>query len=200
MGAEAGKKLDSEGPWTKAGVVIAAVFGVPGLIIAYLGLAASTHWVPFSQAGPRASTTARPTATASAAKSRGRETDSPSPAANTSSGTTALAETYYGTITYPDGGYTSNLQLCSVTDTAGNLAGDLIVWSGPGSGPFSGHIKSASLMTFSVSNPKGEYGTIDFSGSIARGGAISGIFVITNPRKQGTWAVHAKPPFSRSLC
>jgi hypothetical protein len=55
-------------------------------------------------------------------------------------------------------------------------------------------------MTFSVSNPAGEYGTMDFSGSIAQSGDISGTFVITNPREQGTWAVHAKPPFSSSRC
>jgi hypothetical protein len=200
MGAEAGKKPGSEGPWTKAGVIIAAVCGVLGLIFAYLGLAASTHWVPFSPAAPRTFATARPTVTASAAKSRGRETGSPSPTANTSSGTTTLAAMYYGTITYPNGGYTSNLQLCSVTDTVGHLTGDLIVWNGPGSGPFSGAISRASLMTFSVSHPVAEYGTMAFSGSIARSGDISGTFVITNPREQGTWAVHASPPFSSSRC
>lgn len=199
MGAEAGKKPDSEGPWTKAGVIITAVSGGLGLIFAYLGLAASIHWVPFSPPGP-ALPRQQPSITASAAKSRGPGNDRTSPVSNTSSGTTAPAAIYYGTITYPDSGYTSNLQLCSVTDTAGHLTGDLVVWNGPGSGPFSGAISSASLMTFSVSNPAGEYGTMDFSGSIAQSGDISGTFVITNPREQGTWAVHAKPPFSSSRC
>jgi hypothetical protein len=57
MSAETGKRPDSEGPWTKAGVIITAVVGLLGLIGTYLGLAASSHWVPFSQAGPDISAT-----------------------------------------------------------------------------------------------------------------------------------------------
>jgi hypothetical protein len=107
---------------------------------------------------------------------------------------------YYGTITYPNGGYTSKLQLCSVADTAGRLSGDLIVWNGPGGGPFTGAIDGTSHITFSVSNPAGEYGTMDFIGSIAQGNIINGTFTISNPREQGTWNAHADHPFSGSLC
>jgi hypothetical protein len=57
MSAEAGKRPDSEGPWTKAGVIITAAFSLLGLIVAYLGLAASSHWAPFSHAGPDISAT-----------------------------------------------------------------------------------------------------------------------------------------------
>jgi hypothetical protein len=46
VGAEAGQKPDSEGPWTKAGVIIAAASGLLGLILAYVRLAAIIHWVP----------------------------------------------------------------------------------------------------------------------------------------------------------
>jgi hypothetical protein len=107
---------------------------------------------------------------------------------------------YYGTITYLNGGYTSKLQLCSVTDTAGRLSGYLIIWNGPGGGPFTGAIEGTSRITFSVSNPAGEYGTMDFIGSIAQGNIISGTFIISNPREQGTWSAHADHPFSGSLC
>jgi hypothetical protein len=174
-------------------VIIAATFGLLGLILAYLGLAASIHWVPFPQAGPSTSATAGPGASAPA-------NGHPSPAASPSSDPTALAARYYGTIAYPNGGYTSKLQLCSVTVTAGHLSGDLIVWNGPGSGSFSGAIQGTSRVTFSVSNPAGEYGTMDFIGSIARDNVISGTFIVSNPREQGTWSAHADHPFSSSLC
>jgi len=200
VGAEAGQKPNSEGPWTKAGVIIAAISGLLGLILAYLALAASIHWEPFPQAGSSISATADPHPTASATVPLRQATDRSSPAATATIGPTALAAMYYGTITYPNGGYTSKLQLCSVTDTAGHLSGNLIVWTGPGSGPFSGSIVGTSRISFSVSNPSGEYGTMDFFGSIAQGNVVSGTFIISNPREQGTWSATADHPFSRSLC
>jgi hypothetical protein len=51
-----------------------------------------------------------------------------------------------------------------------------------------------------VSNPAGEYGVLDFFGSITVGSVISGTFTSTNPREQGTWSAHADHPFSSSLC
>jgi hypothetical protein len=193
---------DSEGPWTKAGVIIGATSGLLGLIIAYIGVAFAAHWVPFSQAAPTPSSlvTTSPSITTSPTVPGGHEHDSPSPTTNASGSTAPLAAMYYGVITYPNGGYTSKLQLCRLTDVDGQLSGDLIIWNGPGSGSFSGSTDGASHISFSVSNPSGEYGIMDFTGSISKNGTMSGTFIITNPRQQGSWNAHSNSSFQSSQC
>ena len=193
---------DSEGPWTKAGVIIGATSGLLGLIIAYIGVALAAHWVPFAQAVPAPSSlvTTSPSMTTSPTIPGGRGTESPSPTINPSGSPGPLAAMYYGVITYPNGGYTSKLQLCRLTDADGQLSGDLVIWSGPGSGSFSGSIDGTSHISFAVSNPSGEYGVMNFTGSISKNGTMSGAFIITNPRQQGSWNAHSNPAFQSSQC
>jgi hypothetical protein len=193
---------DSEGPWTKAGVIIGATSGLLGLIIAYIGVALAAHWVPFAQAVPAPSSlvTTSPSTTTSPTIPGGHETESPSPAINPSGSPAPLAAMYYGVITYSNGGYTSNLQLCRLTDADGQLSGDLVIWNGPGSGSFSGSTDGTSHISFSVSHPFGEYGVMDFTGSISKNGTMIGTFTITNPHQQGNWNAHSSPAFQSSQC
>jgi len=202
---------DAEGPWTKAGVIIAVAIGVPGLIIAYLGLAFTIHWVPFPDPTPTprglaaAATSSMHTSLSTPTRSTNTR-PSPTISVPTSSATavvgnaTSLAGEYYGNITYQGGVPGSKFELCSVDDTHGDIAGQLIIFTGPGGGKFSGTFEDESHFTFTVNDASGEDGPMIFAGSMAKSGTISGTYIITNPRQQGSWTAQANQPFSLNLC
>jgi hypothetical protein len=182
----------------------------PAITAAWIGAAAAVAaaviggvFTLVSRGGPPSSSPSRPpvsrVSTSPAQPGRHRSTAATPLTQPSGHSGGSLAGTYYGQITYTNG-YTSELQLCSVSHAGKHISGNLVVWNGAGSGPFSGTIDSASHISFAVSSPAGEYGAMDFKGAITPDGTMSGTFVITNPRQQGSWNAHANPPFTRSQC
>jgi hypothetical protein len=109
---------------------------------------------------------------------------------NTGSSNHTLTQFYQGTITDEDAlQTTSNMFLCSVTQSGNNMNGSVKLASFSGSGPFSGSIGNDNSVRFTIINADDGYGPSTFIGSFGLNGSMSGSYVNKSLNHHGTWQV-----------